>query len=139
MTGQANVVSSAKNQPSRTIAGWPVRNVALAALLLLGLVWAAWATRTLLDLSKRQIVSVSLSRLVEDFVAAEARNGGTPEETSRRTATYLAAVNETLGALAKDGTTVIVSEATLGKSVPDRTGWVAGQVQARLEASHDPR
>ena len=139
MTEQADILSSTKRKPGRTIAGWPVRNVALAALLLLGLVWAFWATRTLLDLSKRQIVSVSLSRLVEDFVAAEARNGGTPDETSRRTATYLAAVNETLGALAKYGTTVIVSEATLGKSVPDRTGWVAAQVQAKLEASHEPR
>ena len=139
MTQQTDIIPSAKVKRGWTIAGWPMRNVALAALLLLALVWAAWATRTLLDLSKRQIVSVSLSRLVGDFVAAEARNGGTPEETSRRTATYLAAVNETLGALAKDGTTVIVSEATLGKSVPDRTGWVAAQVQARLEASHDPR
>ncbi len=139
MTVQPDILSSAKTKPGRTVAGWPVRNVVLAALLLLGLVWAAWATRTLLDLSKREIVSVSLSRLVEDFVAAEARNGGTPEETSRRTATYLAAVNETLGTLAQDGTTVIVSEATLGKSVSDRTGWVAAQVQARLEASHDPR
>jgi hypothetical protein len=139
MTVQPDILPSAKKKPGRTIAGWPVRNVALAALLLLGLVWAAWATRTLLDLSERQIVSVSLSRLVEDFVAAEAKNGGTPEETSRRTASYLAAVNDTLGALAKDGTTVIVSEATLGKSVPDRTGWVATQVQERLEASDDPR
>jgi Type-F conjugative transfer system protein (TrbI_Ftype) len=139
MTQQTDIMPSAIRKPGWTIAGWPLRNVALAALLLLGLVWAAWATRTLLDLSKRQIVSVSLSRLVEDFVAAEARNGGTSEETSRRTATYLAAVNETLGALAKDGTTVIVSEATLGRSVPDRTDWVATQVQARLEAGNDPR
>ena len=139
MTKQPDIIPSAEKKPGRTIAGWPVRNIAVAALLLVALIWAAWATRTLLDLSKREIVSVSLSRLVEDFVAAEARNGGTPEETSRRTATYLAAINETLGALAKDGTTVIVSEATLGKSVPDRTGWVAAQVQERLEASRDPR
>lgn len=139
MTVQPDIIPSMNKKRGRTIAGWPMRNVAVAALLLLGLVWAAWATRMLLDLSKRQIVSVSLSRLVEDFVAAEARNGGTPEETSRRTATYLAAVNETLGTLANDGTTVIVSEATLGKSVPDRTGWVAGQVQARLESGNDPR
>jgi hypothetical protein len=139
MTEQPDIIPSAKVKPGRTIAGWPMKNVALAALLLLGLVWAAWATRILLDLSKRQIASVSLSRLVEDFVAAEARNGGTPEETSRRTATYLAAVNETLGALATGGTTVIVSEATLGKSVPDRTDWVAAQVQAKLEGSDDAR
>lgn len=134
-----DIMVAKAQKPGRTIAGWPVANVAIGTLLLLSLVWAAWATRSLNDLSKRQIVSVSLSRLVEDFVAAEARNGGTPEETSRQTATYLAAINETLGTLAKDGTTVIVSEATLGKSVPDRTGWVAEQVQARLEASHDPR
>lgn len=124
---------------SRTIAGWPVVHVATTILLLAALLWAAWATRLLLDVSKRQIVSVSLSTLVGDFVAAESRNGGTPEQTASRTAAYLAAVNRSVSALGADGSTVIVTEATLGKSVPDRTEQVRAEVKRALEVGHDPR
>lgn len=123
----------------RTIAGWPVVHVAVTILVLASLLWAAWATRLLLDLSKRQIVSVSLSTLVGDFVAAESRNGGTPEQTASRTAAYLAAVNRSVSALGADGTTVIVTEATLGKSVPDRTAQVRAKVKRALEGGHDAR
>lgn len=117
----------------RTFAGWPLAHIVVALTLLAGLLWASWATKTLLEVSKRQIVSVGLSTLVGDFVAAESRNGGTPEQTSARTAAYLAAVNQAIGMLAVDGTTVIVSEATLGKSVPDRTEQVRARVARALE------
>ena len=123
----------------RTIAGWPVFHVAVTILVLAALLWAAWSTRLLLDVSKRQIVSVSLSTLVGDFVAAESRNGGTPEQTASRTAAYLAAVNRSVSALGADGSTVIVTEATLGKSVPDRTEHVRAEVKRALEGGHDPR
>ena len=123
----------------RTVAGWPVAHVVATILLLAGLIWAAWATRLLLDVSERQIVSVSLSTLVGDFVAAESRNGGTPEQTASRTAAYLAAINQSVSALGADGTTVLVTEATLGKSVPDRTELVRTEVKRALEGGHDPR
>ena len=123
----------------RTIAGWPVTRVAAALLLALALMWTAWATRTLVALEQRQIVSVSLSRLVEDFVAAEARNGSTPEEAAKRTGAYLAAINQAVADLGRDGTTVLVSEATLGRSVEDRTAEVRTRVARALEANHDAR
>ncbi|WP_197277044.1 TrbI F-type domain-containing protein [Sphingomonas profundi] len=124
---------------TRTIAGWSVTRVATALLLAIALIWTAWATRTLVALEQRQIVSVSLSRLVEDFVAAEARNGGTPEEAAKRTGTYLAAINTAVADLGRDGTTVLVSEATLGRSVEDRTADVRTRVARALEASRDAR
>lgn len=123
----------------RTIAGWPWAHVLTALAVIAGLFWALWATRTLLDLSRREIVSVSLSTLVSDFVTAESRNGGTPEQASARTAAYLAAVNRAVGTLAADGTTVIVSEATLGASVPDRTEAVRAEVTRALGAGHAQR
>lgn len=123
----------------RTIAGWPLVSVIAAVLLIGALVWAAWTTRTLVELQQRRIVSVSLSRLVEDFVAAEARNGGTPEQSASRTASYLAAVNKAVAQLGQDGTTVLVSEATLGRSVDDRTADVRARVARAMEAEHDPR
>lgn len=122
-----------------TVAGWPIGHVLVVIAVLVGLLWAAWATRLLLDLSKRQIVSVSLSTLVGDFIAAESRNGGTPEQTASRTAAYLAAVNQSVSALGADGATVIVTEATLGKTVPDRTSQVREDVMRVLEGRHDAR
>ena len=123
----------------RTIAGWPIAHVVATIVLLAGLIWAAWTTRLLLEVSERQIVSVSLSTLVGDFVAAESRNGGTPEQTASRTTAYLAAVNRSVSALGADGTTVLVTEATLGKSVPDRTELVRAEVKRALEGGHDAR
>lgn len=123
----------------RTVAGWPIGHVLVAIALLAGLLWAVWATRLMLDISKRQIVSVSLSTLVGDFIAAESRNGGTPEQTASRTAAYLAAVNQAVSALGTEGATVIVTEATLGKTVPDRTELVRAEVKRALEGGHDAR
>jgi hypothetical protein len=125
--------------PQRTIAGWPVARVLGAILLAAALLWAAWATRALIELQQRRIVSVSLSRLVEDFVAAEARNGGTAEQSARRTATYLAAVNKAVAELGQGGTTVLVSEAMLGRSVDDRTAEVRTRVTRAMEAERDAR
>ncbi len=123
----------------RKVAGWPIGHVLVTIAVLAGLLWAAWATRLLLEVSKRQIVSVSLSTLVGDFVAAESRNGGTPEQTAGRTAAYLAAVNQAVTELGANGTTVIVTEATLGKTVPDRTAQVRAEVKRALEGGHDAR
>ena len=124
---------------SRTIAGWPVTRVLLGIVLIAALIWTAWTTRSLLELQHRRIVSVSLSRLVEDFVAAEARNGGTPEQSARRTATYLAAINKAVADMGAGGTTVLVSEATLGRSVEDRTDEVRARVAKAMESDHEPR
>ena len=123
----------------RTIAGWSLQTVLIGLLLIAGTLWGAWITRTLVEVRSRHIVTVSLSRLVEDFVASEARGGGTPDESAKRTAAYLAAINQAVSNLGEDGTTVLVSEATLGRSVPDRTEFVRARVRQAVEASRDPR
>ena len=123
----------------RTFAGWPLARVAGAALVVVALLWAVWATRTLIELQQRRIVSVSLSRLIEDFVAAEARNGGSPDESAKRTSAYLAAVNRAVADLSRHGTTVLVSEATLGRSVPDSTEEIRAAVRHAEEAGRAQR
>ena len=123
----------------RTIAGWSLQTILIGFLLIATTLWGAWVTRTLVEVRSRHIVSVSLSRLVEDFVASEARGGGTPDQSAKRTAIYLAAINQAVSNLGQDGTTVLVSEATLGRSVPDRTELVRARVRQAVEASRDPR
>lgn len=123
----------------RTLAGWSVQTILIGILLIAASLWGAWVTRTLVEVRSRHIVSVSLSRLVEDFVASEARGGGTPDQSAKRTAVYLAAFNQAVSNLGEDGATVLVSEATLGRSVPDRTELVRARVRQAVEASRDPR
>ena len=123
----------------RTLAGWSVQTILIGILLIAASLWGAWVTRTLVEVRSRHIVTVSLSRLVEDFVASEARGGGTPDQSAKRTADYLAAINQAVSNLGQDGTTVLVSEATLGRSVPDRTELVRARVRQAVEASRDPR
>lgn len=121
---------------SWTIAGWRP-GVLLAALLILALAcWMVWATRTLITLRERRIVSVSLSTLVRDFVTSEARAPQSGDAAAARTRAYLAAVDRAVSDLGRDGTVVLVSEATLGRSAPDMTGAVRRDI-SRTNEAHD--
>lgn len=123
-------------KPEPVVAGWPVRGILIAVLAIAVAGWIVWATRTLITLRERRIVSVSLSSLVQDFVAAEARAPQAGEAAAARTRAYLAAVDRTVSALGRDGTIVLVSEATLGRSVPDATGTVRREI-ARMNEVRD--
>jgi hypothetical protein len=103
--------------------------MAMFALLLL---WAAWATRELLILKDRRTVSVSLATMVQEFVAAEARRGANQQDAAARTKAYLTAIDAAMRAISEDGTTILVSEAVLGNSVPDVTQTVMTAVNSRL-------
>ena len=46
--------------------------------------WGVWATDKLLTVEKREVVTVQLSRIMGDFIEAEARAGRPPEETRLR-------------------------------------------------------
>lgn len=112
----------------RMLAGWPLRTVGTVLSMLVLACWIGWTTRTLVALQHRRIVSVSLSTLVQDFVAAEARSPRSGDASTVRTRTYLAAVDRAVSDLGRDGTVVLVSEATLGRSVPDATALVRREI-----------
>lgn len=124
-------------RPARTILGVTPPALAVLATLLLMVGWNAWTTRELLELRERRIVSVSLSTLVREFVGSEARRGSTREEATAKTQLYLAAVAAAMRKLSADGTTVLVSEAVVGNSVPDYTPVVARAV-TRVMAAPPP-
>lgn len=116
----------------RTFGGFKVTHIAVAVALSTLALWNVWATRQVLELQDRRIVSVSLATLVADFVAAEARNGGTQEQTAARTQAYLSAVQGAVKGLAGEGTTIVVSEAVVGNSVPDVTPVLKRRLDAAL-------
>ena len=122
----------------RLILGFAPRDLAVLIAFLLLTIWAIWATRELIELRQRRIVSVSLSTIIKDFVAAEARNGTSPATSVARTRAYLAATDAAMRALSKDGATVLVSEAVVGNSVVDMTPAIAAAVNARLGQTGGP-
>lgn len=129
----------------RRFAGLSPTTLVLAGSMLASTLWGAWATREILALDKREVVTVQLSRIMGDFVEAEARSGRTAEETQARVASYLKAVEASVSALGREGRTVLVAEAVVSGGVPDLTEQVRVDVARRLVAAmpgapgHGPR
>lgn len=124
-------------------AGLSPTTLVLTGSMLASTLWGTWATREIVSLERREVVTVQLSRIMGDFVEAEARSGRPAEETQARVAAYLKAVEASVQALGKDGRTVLVAEAVVSGGVPDLTEQVRADVARRLgaagAASHDPR
>jgi hypothetical protein len=101
--------------------------------------WGVWATDKLLALEKREVVTVQLSRIMGDFVEAEARAGRDPQQTRRRVEAYLKAVEASVEHLGREGRTVLVAEAVVSGSTPDLTETVRADVARRMGASPNAR
>lgn len=99
--------------------------------------WGVWATDKLLTVEKREVVTVQLSRIMGDFIEAEARAGRPPEETRLRVQAYLKAVEASVQKLGREGRTVLVAEAVVAGSTPDLTHSVRADVVRRMGAIPD--
>ena len=124
----------ATSDASRRFAGLSPTALVLAGSMLASTLWGAWATHEIVTLQRREVVTVQLSRIMGDFVEAEARSGRPAEETQARVAVYLKAVEESVSVLGKDGRTVLVAEAVVAGGVPDLTERVRADVARRLGA-----
>ncbi|MBA4162550.1 MAG: hypothetical protein C0515_10845 [Novosphingobium sp.] len=126
-------IMATSNAPRR-FAGLSPTALVIAGSMLASTLWGAWATREIVTLGRREVVTVQLSRIMGDFVEAEARSGRPAEETQTRAAAYLKAVEASVQALGKDGRTVLVAEAVVSGGVPDLTEQVRADVARRLGA-----
>lgn len=120
----------------------PLASINLTAVVVgVGMVgqvlWGVWTTDKLLTLEKREVVTVQLSRIMGDFIEAEARAGRPPEETRQRVQAYLKAVEASVQKLGREGRTVLVAEAVVAGSTPDVTGSVRADVVRRMGALPD--
>ena len=109
----------------------------LGASMIGSTLWGIWATDALLTLQKREVVTIQLSRIMGDFIEAEARAGRPPEETRLRVQAYLKAVEASVQKLGREGRTVLVAEAVVAGSTPDLTGSVRADVVRRMGALPD--
>ena len=122
---------------SKRLAGLNLTTITLGASMLASTLWGVWATHELLDLQKREVVTVQLSRIMGEFIEAEARAGRPPEETKSRVQAYLQAVEASVQRLSRDGRTVLVAEAVVAGSTPDLTEAVRADVVHRMGALPD--
>ena len=106
----------------------------LAGCIAAAMLWGIWSTRELLELRKRQVVTVQLSRIMGEFVDAEARAGHPAEQSRALVEAYLKAVDSSVQALGQQGRTVLVAEAVVAGAVPDMTEQVRTDVARRMGA-----
>jgi len=106
--------------------------LAMAGSMVVTTVWGAWTTHELLQLKKREVVTVQLSRIMGDFIETEARAGRPAEESRLRVQAYLQAVEKSVQGLGSDGRTVLVAEAVVAGSAPDLTETVRKDIARRL-------
>ena len=121
----------------RRLASINLTAVVLGVGMIGQVLWGVWATDKLLTLEKREVVTVQLSRIMGDFIEAEARSGRPPEETRLRVQAYLKAVEASVQQLGREGRTVLVAEAVVAGSTPDLTQSVRADVVRRMGAIPD--
>lgn len=117
--------------PRAIFAGYTAGQLLVGAIGLAALVWAMWVTRAMLtETPPQRIVKADLSRIVGDYVQAQARSASPPEQVQAQMRTFMASLDSELQRRGADGQIVLVGEAVLSKSVPDITAEVARAVYA---------
>ena len=97
--------------------------------------WGVWATDKLLDLDKREVVTVQLGRIMGDFVEAEARSGRPPRKRPGSGSRPISKLSDaSVQRLGREGRTVMVAEAVVAGSAPDLTEAVRTDVARRMGA-----
>jgi hypothetical protein len=131
--------SAAPTSRRGDFAGFSWGQIAGGAALVAVLIWGGWATRELLILKERRIVSISLAGMANDFIMAEARSGASPEQLDSDTRHFMSAMQHTLQDRAVSGETIVVSEAVVAASMPDITPQVRAAVGEFIKRNPPPR
>lgn len=111
-------------------AGYTAGQLFIGAAILFALVWAMWVTRTVTADKPQHIVKADLSRIVGDYVQAQARSATPPDQVQAQMRAFMASLDTELQRRGADGQVILVGEAVLSKSVPDITADVAKAVYA---------
>ena len=109
-----------------------VTEIALSLAAAGSLVWGAWVTQELVSRPKSTIVKVNLAGLVQDYMVAASHSNWSQDQIKVQTQAFTAAVDDEIGRLSADGTTVLMTEAVLSKSAHDATPQIRDAVQKRV-------
>lgn len=111
-------------------AGYTAAQLLIAAALVVALVWAMWVTKVVTAEKPQHIVKADLSRIVGEYVQAQARSATPPDQVQAQMRTFMASLDTELQRRGAAGQVILVGEAVLSKSVPDITADVARAVYA---------
>lgn len=106
--------------------------IALSLGCAAALIWGAWVTRELVTRHPPTIVKVNLAGLVQDYMVAASHSNWTQDQIKTQTQAFTSAVDEEIGRISANGTTVLMTEAVLSKSVRDATPEIREAVQKRV-------
>lgn len=123
-------VTAASPKPKAVFAGYTAQQLILGAVLLVALLWAVWITKAVTAEKPQHIVKADLSRIVGEYVQAQARSATPPDQVQAQMRTFMATLDAELQRRGAAGQVVLVGEAVLSKSVPDITADVAKAVYA---------
>ena len=111
-------------------AGYTAPQLLVGAAVLLLLIWGMWVTRALTAAPPQHIVKANLSRIVGDYVQAQARSATPPDQVRAQMQQFMASLDTELQRRSAQGQVVLVGEAVLSKSVPDITADVVTSIYA---------
>lgn len=117
-------------KPMAVFAGYTAGQLFVGAAILIALVWAMWVTKAMVADKPQHIVKADLSRIVGEYVQAQARSATPPDQVQAQMRTFMASLDTELQRRGASGQVVLVGEAVLSKSVPDITAEVAKAVYA---------
>jgi hypothetical protein len=111
-------------------AGYTGPQLLIGAAVLVLLIWGMWVTRALTAAPRQHIVKANLSRIVGDYVQAQARSATPPDQVRAQMQQFMASLDTELQRRSAQGQVVLVGEAVLSKSVPDITAEVVTSIYA---------
>ena len=102
------------------------------------LCWAMWVTRALTKPVPDDLVAVSISKLVGDFVSVQARSNAPEDVAAVQTALYMKSLDEVLKARSAKGVTILVSEAVIASSARDITQEIRAETALKMASLLSP-
>jgi len=121
-------------QRAKGFAGLSPRELIVLVAAIAMFIWGAWVTKNLVagDDGRQDLVQLQLQRIIGDYLQAQARSASDEQTAAKETAVFMAALDQTVEGLSKDGKIVVVHEAIIGGDVPDVTESVKAAVYAKV-------
>ena len=121
-------------RPPARFGGLGPRDMILFGAAAASSVWGAWVTKTIAfdDPGRPELVQLQLQGIIGEYLQAQARSNTDEQTAARETAMFMAALDQTVSGLGKDGKVVLLHEAVVGGALPDVTEAVKAAVYAKV-------
>ena len=121
-------------RPPARFGGLGPRDMILFGAAAATFVWGAWVTKTIAfdDPGRPELVQLQLQGIIGEYLQAQARSNTDEQTAARETAMFMAALDQTVSGLGKDGKVVLLHEAVVGGELPDVTEAVKAAVYAKV-------